>query len=68
MGAKWKDFQMPKSIICDENTLSDTYGKFVAEPFERGFAHTIGRHFSLIDLNYYLPSVYLKLQKCFRNS
>jgi len=42
MGARWKDFQMPKSIICDENTLTDTYGKFVAEPFERGYGITIG--------------------------
>ncbi len=42
MGARWKDFQMPKSIICDENTLTDTYGKFIAEPFERGYGITIG--------------------------
>ena len=42
MGAKWKDFQMPKSIVCDENTLTDTYGKFTAEPFERGYGITIG--------------------------
>lgn len=42
MGARWKDFQMPKSIVCDENTLTDTYGKFTAEPFERGYGITIG--------------------------
>ncbi len=42
MGARWKDFQMPRSIVCDENTLSDTYGKFVADPFERGYGITIG--------------------------
>ncbi len=42
MVARWKDFQMPKSIICDEATLSDTYGKFIAEPFERGYGITIG--------------------------
>jgi len=42
MGARWKDFQMPKSIICDEATLTDTYGKFIAEPFERGYGITIG--------------------------
>lgn len=42
MGARWKDFQMPKSIICDENTLTNTYGKFIAEPFERGYGITIG--------------------------
>ena len=42
MGARWKDFQMPKSIICDESTLTNTYGKFIAEPFERGYGITIG--------------------------
>jgi DNA-directed RNA polymerase subunit alpha len=29
-------------ITCDTKTLSQTYGKFVAEPFERGFGATIG--------------------------
>ncbi|MBU1044631.1 MAG: DNA-directed RNA polymerase subunit alpha [Candidatus Omnitrophica bacterium] len=42
MGARWKDFQMPKSIICEEETLTNTYGKFIAEPFERGYGITIG--------------------------
>ncbi|MBU2063389.1 MAG: DNA-directed RNA polymerase subunit alpha [Candidatus Omnitrophica bacterium] len=42
MGARWKDFQMPKNIVCDETTLTNTYGKFVADPFERGFGITIG--------------------------
>jgi len=42
MGARWKDFQMPKSIVCDEATLTNTYAKFIAEPFERGYGITIG--------------------------
>ncbi|MBU0634600.1 MAG: DNA-directed RNA polymerase subunit alpha [Candidatus Omnitrophica bacterium] len=42
MGARWKDFQMPKNIVCDETTLTSTYGKFIADPFERGFGITIG--------------------------
>ncbi len=42
MVARWKDFQMPRSIICDEATLTNTYGKFIAEPFERGYGITIG--------------------------
>jgi len=42
MSARWKDFQMPKNIICDEGTLTNTYGKFVADPFERGYGNTIG--------------------------
>ncbi|MBU2541865.1 MAG: DNA-directed RNA polymerase subunit alpha [Candidatus Omnitrophica bacterium] len=42
MGSKWKDFQMPKRLDCDEATYTPTYGKFVAEPFERGYGVTLG--------------------------
>jgi len=36
------DFQSPKGLEVDRNTLTATYGKFSAEPFERGFGTTIG--------------------------
>lgn len=42
MGIAWKDFEMPKKLACDEPTYSDTYGKFIAEPFERGYGTTLG--------------------------
>ncbi|MFH1360586.1 MAG: DNA-directed RNA polymerase subunit alpha [Candidatus Omnitrophota bacterium] len=42
MGIKWKDFQMPKRLDCDESTYNNEYGKFVAEPFERGYGVTLG--------------------------
>ncbi len=35
-------FQRPKSLEVDRESLSATYGKFIARPFERGFANTIG--------------------------
>jgi len=38
----WKGFQRPKRIETDRETLSPTYGKFIAQPFERGFATTLG--------------------------
>jgi DNA-directed RNA polymerase subunit alpha len=38
----WKGFQRPKRIEVDGETLSPTYGKFIAQPFERGFATTVG--------------------------
>lgn len=38
----WKGFQRPKRIEVDGDSLSTTYGKFIARPFERGFATTIG--------------------------
>ncbi len=42
MGIKWKDFQLPKFLEIDESTHTATYGKFTAEPFERGFGVTLG--------------------------
>ncbi|HEY5600003.1 MAG TPA: DNA-directed RNA polymerase subunit alpha [Candidatus Manganitrophaceae bacterium] len=39
---KTKDFQVPKKLDVEKETLSKTYGKFFAEPFERGFGATIG--------------------------
>jgi DNA-directed RNA polymerase subunit alpha len=38
----WKGFQRPKRIEVDQDTLTQTYGRFTAQPFERGFATTIG--------------------------
>ncbi len=37
-----KDFQLPMRLELDKDTASSTYGKFVAEPFERGFGTTVG--------------------------
>ncbi len=42
MGISWKTFEMPKKLDCDNTSYSKTYGKFIAEPFERGFGSTIG--------------------------
>jgi DNA-directed RNA polymerase subunit alpha len=42
MGTLWRDFAMPKKLVCEESSLTDRYGKFIAEPFERGFGTTIG--------------------------
>jgi DNA-directed RNA polymerase subunit alpha len=35
-------FEMPKSLTKDDATRTDKYGKFVAEPFEAGYGHTVG--------------------------
>jgi len=39
---KAKDFQMPKKLQYDQKKITDTYGKFTAEPLERGFGTTLG--------------------------
>lgn len=42
MHIKWRGLELPSSVQVDQHTLSPTYGKFVAEPFERGFGTTVG--------------------------
>jgi len=38
----WKGFQRPKRLACNLDTLTEKYGQFYAQPFERGFGTTIG--------------------------
>jgi DNA-directed RNA polymerase subunit alpha len=38
----WRELIRPKSILIDEETHTQSYGKFVCEPLERGFGITIG--------------------------
>src|ERR1044071_3112027 len=35
-------FEMPKTLSKDESTATATYAKFIAEPFEAGYGHTVG--------------------------
>jgi DNA-directed RNA polymerase subunit alpha len=42
MDLKKKGFQLPEKIRFDEETLTDIYGKLIAEPLERGYGTTIG--------------------------
>ncbi|MCM8811896.1 MAG: DNA-directed RNA polymerase subunit alpha [Candidatus Omnitrophica bacterium] len=42
MGIAWRDFQMPSKVECDDSTYTSTFGKFIAEPFERGYGTTVG--------------------------
>ncbi|MFH1825524.1 MAG: DNA-directed RNA polymerase subunit alpha [Candidatus Firestonebacteria bacterium] len=39
---KWKKMEMPSKLEIEKETLSNFYGKFMAEPFERGYGQTIG--------------------------
>ena len=42
MRIRWRNFELPTSVVLEADSSSDTYGKFFVEPFERGFGHTIG--------------------------
>lgn len=42
MNRNWRDMIKPKRLEADDKSLTSTYGKFVGEPFERGYGTTIG--------------------------
>ena len=42
MRVRWRGLELPNRVHADRTTLTDMYGKFFVEPFERGFGMTIG--------------------------
>jgi len=42
MTVKYGKFEMPEKIKLDESSHTSTYARFIVEPFERGFGHTVG--------------------------
>ncbi|MEM9644086.1 MAG: DNA-directed RNA polymerase subunit alpha [Planctomycetota bacterium] len=42
MHIRWRGMELPSAVEVDRETLSATYGKFTAEPFERGFGASVG--------------------------
>jgi len=40
MRIRWRNLELPTRVVAEETT--DTYGRFVSEPFERGFGTTVG--------------------------
>src|ERR1700752_372403 len=51
MRIKWRGLELPNRLSSDRETLTDTYGKFYAEPFERGFGVTVGNSLRRIMLS-----------------
>jgi len=42
MRIRWRGLELPSRVVRDQQVSTDTYGKFSAEPFERGFGTTVG--------------------------
>lgn len=42
MRIRWRGFELPSHVVVEEETKTDSYAKFMVEPFERGFGTTIG--------------------------
>ncbi len=42
MHVRWRGLELPASVVLEEKSATDTFGRFIVEPFERGFGTTIG--------------------------
>ena len=42
MRIRWREFELPNRVSIEKETHTNFYGKFIAEPFERGFGITVG--------------------------
>jgi DNA-directed RNA polymerase subunit alpha len=42
MRIRWRGLELPSRVVCVRDKLTDTFGEFNVEPFERGFGHTVG--------------------------
>ena len=42
MRIRWRGLELPHRVIRDQSVSTEVYGKFVVEPFERGFGTTVG--------------------------
>jgi DNA-directed RNA polymerase subunit alpha len=42
MRIRWRGLELPSRVVPVREKLTDTYGEFHVEPFERGFGHTVG--------------------------
>lgn len=51
MRIRWRGLELPSQVTCETSSLTPTYGKFLAEPFERGFGVTIGNSLRRIMLS-----------------
>src|SRR4051812_42045684 len=42
MRVRWRGLELPSRVVRDPHVSTDMYGRFTAEPFERGFGTTVG--------------------------
>ena len=42
MRIRWRNLELPTRVVADSATRTDTYARFTAEPFERGYGVTVG--------------------------
>ena len=42
MRVRWRGLELPSQVSIDKEVSNETFGRFVIEPFERGFGTTVG--------------------------
>ncbi|MGL4593535.1 MAG: DNA-directed RNA polymerase subunit alpha [Thermoguttaceae bacterium] len=42
MRIRWRGLELPSKVVCNNDKLTETFGEFAVEPFERGFGNTVG--------------------------
>ena len=57
-----RGLELPSVVECDKGSLTSTYGRFVAEPFERGFGASIGNSLRRIMLSSLEGSAITRIQ------
>ena len=62
MHIRWRGLELPSIVECEKETLTSTYGKFYAEPFERGFGVTIGNSLRRILLSSLIGSAVTQIK------
>ena len=62
MHIRWRLLELPSIVECDKATLTDTYGKFTAEPFERGLGVTVGNSLRRILLSSLMGSAVTQIK------
>ena len=62
MHIRWRLLELPSTVECDKESLTDTYGKFTAEPFERGLGVTVGNSLRRILLSSLMGSAVTQIK------
>jgi DNA-directed RNA polymerase subunit alpha len=62
MHIRWRGLELPSVVTCEPETLTSTYGKFIAEPFERGFGVTHGNSLRRILLSSLMGSAVTQIK------
>jgi len=51
MATRLGKFELPNRLIKEEESATDKYAKFIADPFETGYGHTVGNAFRRVLLS-----------------